>query len=148
MSRFLVTNATGYISLHIVDQLLKKGYFVRGSVRNVRDKKRIAPLLKYGKMSINQLELIEADLLEPETWIDAVENIDIIIHLANPSPIDRLGDEQGLIEPSVSGTLNVLNAAIKSSVKKVIINSLAFTFFDQLLNNETNDDEDDCAEVS
>ena len=142
MSRFLVTNATGYISLHIIDELLKAGHFVRGTLRDIKDQKRIKPFFKYDQIGINQLELVQADLLEPETWNQAVQNIDIIIHLANPSPIDRHGDEQGLIEPSVSGTLNILNAALKSSVKRVIINSLAFTMFDPLLNNIINDDND------
>ena len=146
MTRFLVTNANGYIALHIVDQLLKEGHFVRCSVRNVRDDKSIAPLLKYGPTSMKQLELVEADLLEPDSWIDAVETIDIVIHVINPSPIDRPGDGQGLMKPSISGTINVLNAAANSNVKRVIVNSSASTMFGSCHQNKIYD-ETDWAEV-
>lgn len=32
-AKFLVAGANGFIGSHVVDQLLKLGYFVRGSVR-------------------------------------------------------------------------------------------------------------------
>ena len=41
MSRFLVTLANGYIGLHVVDQLLRGGYFVRAIVRNLKDEKNL-----------------------------------------------------------------------------------------------------------
>ena len=139
MVRFLVTNATGYISLHIVNLLLKQGFFVRGTVRSLNDE--IESFLK------NQirLELVEADLLEPESWYNAVQNIDIVIHVITPSPVERPGDGQGLMMPSVRGTLNVLNAAANSNVKRVIVNSSALTMLGS--SNKEKIDENDWADV-
>ena len=34
MEKVLVTGATGYIGLHCIDQLLKQGYAVNGSIRS------------------------------------------------------------------------------------------------------------------
>ena len=34
MEKVMVTGATGYIGLHCIDQLLKQGYAVNGSIRS------------------------------------------------------------------------------------------------------------------
>ncbi len=46
MEKVLVTGATGYIGLHCVDQLLKQGYAVNGSVRSPERKDEIFEALK------------------------------------------------------------------------------------------------------
>jgi nucleoside-diphosphate-sugar epimerase len=66
--------------------------------------------------------------------------------VASPSPIDKPGEGQGLMKPSVNGTLNVLNAAANSTVKRVIVNSSAFTMFGSFPQNKTYN-ENDWAEV-
>jgi len=38
--RVLVTGASGYIALHVINQLLKDGHKVRGTVRNLKDEKK------------------------------------------------------------------------------------------------------------
>lgn len=124
MTNFLVIGATGYIALHVIDQLLKSGYFVRGIVRNVKDKKQIEPLINLAsKYLIGKLEITEADLLEPSSWKEVVLNIDIIIHFCSPFPIEKFERPLILFEPTVIGTLNVLNAALNTTVKRVVINS-------------------------
>ena len=35
MDKVLVTGASGYIALHCISELLKKGYAVKGSLRNL-----------------------------------------------------------------------------------------------------------------
>ena len=95
MSRFLVTLANGYIGLHVVDQLLRGGYFVRAIVRNLKDEKNLEYLKKLFKYDVNQLEFAEADLLDPHSWINVVENIDFIIHTTLPFPLERFSDSEG-----------------------------------------------------
>ncbi len=123
MSRFLVTGASGYIALHTVDQLLKQGYFVRGTVRSLKDEKKTEPIRNLAKNTTGQLELVEADLLNGDSWKKAVESIDIILHIASPLPLANPSDEQEVIRPAVEGTLNVLNAALNTSVKRVVVTS-------------------------
>jgi nucleoside-diphosphate-sugar epimerase len=127
MSRFLVTGASGYIALHVVDQLLKTGHYVRGTVRSLKDEKKIQPIRNLAQSNPKLLELVEAELLDPNSWKSAVENIDYIIHVASPLPIANPADEQEVIKPAVDGTLNVLKAALNTKVKRVVVTSSGLT---------------------
>ncbi len=130
MVKYLVTSANGYIALHVVDQLLSQGVHVRGVVRSIKDQKCIEPLIKLAtKNKLGKLELIEADLMDSLTWRAAVESIDYIIHFTSPFPHDKLTPQnEGLFEPTVMGTMNILNAAVNcESVKRIVINSCCST---------------------
>ena len=41
MEKVMVTGATGYIGLHCIDQLLKQGYAVNGSIRSPERKEEV-----------------------------------------------------------------------------------------------------------
>ena len=72
MARVLVTGASGFLASHIVSQLLERGEFiVRGSVRNLSNENKVAPLkkLKSGNAKYD-LELVEADLTNKESWTE------------------------------------------------------------------------------
>ena len=57
MERVLVTGATGYIGLHCVDQLLKQGYAVNGSVRSPERKDEIFEALKKNHTPTDNLNI-------------------------------------------------------------------------------------------
>lgn len=72
MTRVLVTGASGFLASHIVLQLLERGEFmVRGTVRSLKNDKKVAPLRNLrpenGKY---ELELVEADLTNKESWTE------------------------------------------------------------------------------
>lgn len=69
----LVTGVTGYIGGRLVPALLDKGYNVRVLSRDVS---RLQ-----GRRWIDKVELVEADVLQPDTLPDALENIDISYYL-------------------------------------------------------------------
>lgn len=64
----LVTGASGYIASHVVKTLLDSGYQVRGTVRNISDEKKVQPLKLLSTKDDRNLQLVEADLMNPETW--------------------------------------------------------------------------------
>ncbi len=108
----IVTGASGYVATHIVQQLLQAGYKVRGTVRSLLDDKKVTPLRTICPSSQHNLELVEADLLSPESWIPAVRGCTYVIHTASPVPARYRNpdDENEYLKPIVEGTLSVLKA--------------------------------------
>ncbi|KAJ1366876.1 hypothetical protein KIN20_027658 [Parelaphostrongylus tenuis] len=115
----LVTGASGYIASHCVRLLLNQGYRVRGTVRSLKNEKKVAPIRRL--QQDERLELVEADLMNEECWKSAVSGCQYILHIASPFLI---APDASCIDIAVTGTLNVLRAASKEySVKKVVITS-------------------------
>lgn len=122
----LVTGASGYIATHIVKQLLEEGYRVRGTVRSLKDEKKVDPLRNLTKKARFPVELVEADLLNETSWSNAVKGCTHVIHTASPFPsATRHRNEEVLIKPALNGTLNVLRACVQegSNVKRVVLTS-------------------------
>lgn len=94
-TRYLVTGASGYIGMHVVEQLLRQGHEVRASIRNLKHKEKVNAIKKLGTV-----EIVEADLNDAEAWHKATSNIDVVIHLAvNISP-----EESSYIKTAIDGT--------------------------------------------
>lgn len=118
----LVTGATGYLASHIIKQLLETNHLVKGTVRSLINKEKYQFLYDKCPNSKN-LTLVEAELTNKNSWLDAVENCDYIIHVASPIPPYNPKNENDIITPAVEGTLNVLEAAVTKGVKKVVVTS-------------------------
>lgn len=116
--KILVTGASGYIALHVVNMLIKQGHHVRGTVRNLNDSCKVEPLRRLGPV-----ELYQADLLDAESWKKPCEGVDIVLHIASPLPVAAPSDENLVIRPAVEGTLNVFNAALNANVERVVFTS-------------------------
>ena len=119
-----VTGITGYIGSHVGLNLLRDGsYRVRGTVRSKTNVAKIDPLRKaYGEL-FEQLELVEADLLDSNTMREAVAGSTYVIHVASPFVIDEPRDPMTLIRPAVEGTKSVLEACKAAGVRRVSITS-------------------------
>ena len=91
----------------------------------MKNEKKLAPLRKAFGENFSSIELVEADLLKPETLDLAIAGCDYVVHTASPFPIEKVKDENVLIKPAVEGTLAVVKAAHKHRVKRVVITSSA-----------------------
>lgn len=90
----------------------------------MKNEKKIQPLKDgYGEELFNQLELVEADLLNEESVIEACKDCTYIIHTASPFPIAQPKNEDELIKPAVEGTLAALKGAQRYGAKRVVITS-------------------------
>eukprot|EP01080_Neovahlkampfia_damariscottae_P007862 gene7862-12333_t len=120
-----VTGGSGFISLHLIIQLLEKGYQVNATVRSLENKKKISFLLSLAEKYPKNLKLFEADLLKPYSFDEAIKDVSIVYHVASPFlPSSKVENpEKDLIEPALKGTENVLNSVLKQGVKKVVITS-------------------------
>jgi len=120
--KVLVTGISGFLGSHVGKLLLEKGYTVRGTVRDKKNVKKIKPLESLPCQE--RLELVEADLLKPDSWDAAVAGCTMVAHVASPFPAAIPKDPNQLIRPAVEGTLAVLKAcAAHKEVKSVVITS-------------------------
>jgi uncharacterized protein YbjT (DUF2867 family) len=85
----VVTGATGYIAGHIIDQLIRKGYTVRGTVRSMTDSKSVQ-LAK----DFPSLQLFEADLLKHGSFDAAIAAAAFVFHTASPATLKATADPQ------------------------------------------------------
>ena len=119
MKRVLVTGANGHVGNNLVRLLVEKGYTVRASVRNAKDPEKTKHLEPLG------VEIVEADLMKPETLEAAVEGMDGVFQVAAAYVTWSRDPQRDIIDPSVIGGINVLRAAKEAGVKKVVFTSSA-----------------------
>ncbi|MBE0428995.1 MAG: NAD-dependent epimerase/dehydratase family protein [Thermoleophilia bacterium] len=123
--KVLITGGAGFIGSHTAELLIKAGHEVRvlddfsaGNSSNLATVKK-------------EIDLVEADILDLETVSAACLHIEVVFHLAAISSV-----EQSIQEPlrthavNASGTLNVLEAARRASVRRVIYSSSAAVYGD------------------
>ena len=127
----LVTGVSGYIASWVAKYLVDEGYLVHGTVRSLSDPDKIAHLHKIDRESSGTLRLFEADLLVPDSFKDAMQGCELVIHLASPFMIQHIKDpENQLIKPAVEGTRNVLETVSNTaSVKRVVLTSSVVAIF-------------------
>ncbi|KAL5707291.1 cinnamoyl-CoA reductase [Ranunculus cassubicifolius] len=148
-----VTGAGGYVASWLVKLLLSKGYIVHGTVRDTGDEKN-AHLKKLDKAAEN-LKLFNADLLNYNSLCEAISGCTGVFHVACPVPSGSVPNpEVELLEPAVSGTLNVLKACLEGGVKRVVyVSSVAAVMYnpnwpkDQVMDESCWSDKDYCKET-
>ena len=123
--KFLVTGGAGFIGSNIVEELLKRSYSVR-VLDNFSTGKR-ENLKEFEK----DIELIEGDIRSYHTVIQSVKGIDVILHQAAlPSVPRSINDPITTNEVNAGGTLNILDAAKESGVKRIVYASSSSVYGD------------------
>jgi dihydroflavonol-4-reductase len=119
----LVTGASGFIASHIISQLLAAGYRVRGTVRDPARTAKHSHLMALPG-AVERLDLVPADLLDPDAFDEAVVGCDYVLHTASPFQLDVGDPQRDLVEPAVNGTLSVLRACQEAgSARRVVLTS-------------------------
>lgn len=117
-------SGSGFIALHIILQLLNKGYPVRTTVRSLsREAQLKQALSNNGVTNVDSLQVVAANLEKDEGWVDAAKGCSYVLHVASPFPDYAPKHEDELIKPAREGTLRVLRAAKAASVKRVVVTS-------------------------
>jgi len=119
----LVTGAGGFIGSHLVERLIKEKFKVRAFVR-YNSSNSWGWIDSFPKNTINNLEIFTGDIRDPNGVREAVKDIDIIFHLAALIGIPfSYHSPDSYVDTNIKGTLNILQAAKSSKVKKVLITS-------------------------
>ena len=116
--KFLVTGGAGFIGSNLADALVANGDRVR-IIDNFSSGKRenIAHLE-------NKIEVIDGDIRDYWTVLQAVDGIDYILHQAAlPSVPRSVNNPLTSNEVNINGTLNMLEAAKNAGVKKFVMAS-------------------------
>ncbi|KAF9647899.1 NAD(P)-binding protein, partial [Thelephora ganbajun] len=123
--RILVTGGTGFLGAHIVDLLLERGIRV---VATARSEPKAKDFVERRSGFKDLLEVVVTGDLGPVGAFDSIaKDVDVIIHCASPLPNEPSSGSslsQTLIEPAISGTLSILQAARKNpTLKRLVLTS-------------------------
>jgi len=113
----LVTGANGHVGYTLTKILVERGYNVRASVRNKNDPKLVSHLDSL------DIELVEMDLMEPESIESAMQNMEGLFQVAAVYQSWAKNPDEDIINPSIIGGINALKAANNAGIKKVIFTS-------------------------
>ena len=119
----LVTGASGYIGSHIVANLLSKGKVVRATVRDASDPERTDHLRNMEVARGGSLEIIEMNLLDSESVHRAVYGCKEVIHTAAVVVLKSKKPQEKIVDPSVVGTQNVLDAIDSSETVECLVHT-------------------------
>jgi nucleoside-diphosphate-sugar epimerase len=127
-AQFLVTGGAGFIGSHVTERLLDDGATVRvldnfssGSPEN----------LPFARRFDGRLEIIRADIRDLATVESAARGVEVIFHQAAMRSVPRsVADPLGANDNNVTGTLNVLEAARRAHVRRVVYASSSSVYGD------------------
>lgn len=121
MNTYLITGGCGFIGSHIAEELAKK----------VNNKVIILDNLSSGYLKNiehleGKVEFVKADVRDFEDLLSITEGVDYIFHMASLiSVFDSVKRPRESHDINLTGTLNILESAVKNKIKRIVIASSA-----------------------
>lgn len=132
--KVLITGGAGFIGSHLTAYLVNKGVEVVVLDNLLRGNKIEDAILR-------KITLIQGDVKNQELVINLAENCDYIYHLAAILGVDIVADNPvETMETEVEGTKNVVYAALKHGVKKVIYASTSGVYGHSAIEKSVDED--------
>lgn len=119
----LVTGGSGYLGSWCAIELLRRGYRVRTTVRDLAREPEVRAAIGSEVDPGDHLTVLAADLLADAGWAEAVAGCEYVLHVASPFPPKQPDDPDELIVPARDGTLRVLGAALDAGVERIVVTS-------------------------
>jgi UDP-glucose 4-epimerase len=124
-SRVLITGGAGLIGSHIADQLVQDGVreivVLDNLVRGLREN-----LTAAGRKG--RVTLVEGDIGDRDLLTESMNGVDVVFHLAAIRITQCAQEPRLAVETLVNGTFNVVEAAVKAGVRKVVASSTASVY--------------------
>lgn len=119
--KVLVTGAGGFIGSHLAEKLCACGYKVKAFVHY--NSRNSWGWLESSKCK-QRIEIVSGDIRDTDIVRQAMGDVGMVFHLAALIGIPySYHSPEAYVETNIRGTLNILQAAMDSGVKKVIITS-------------------------
>ncbi len=118
--KILITDATGMLGFQLIKDFIKKG-------ENLRVLRFLSEDVSHLEKYKNNLEIIDADLLDISLLEDALQGIEYIYHCKELVSFHPQ-DEQKLFDINIIGTRNIVNIALSLVVKKIVFVSSTLAF--------------------
>ncbi|MEL7160350.1 MAG: NAD-dependent epimerase/dehydratase family protein, partial [Bacteroidota bacterium] len=108
----LLTGPTGFVGLPLARALHQAGKKVRGLVRSTSDTAAL-------EQAVPNIELAVGDLNDPDSLLDALDGIEIVIHAAALVSY-QARDRDRMMLVNGEGTANLVNMALEAGVRRFI----------------------------
>jgi NAD dependent epimerase/dehydratase len=121
--RVLITGADGFIGSHLTEALIKEGCTVKAFCY-YNSFNSWGWLDTIPQESRQELEVFTGDIRDPNGVRKAMENIDVVFHLAALIAIPfSYHSPDSYVDTNIKGTLNVLQAARDLNIEKLLVTS-------------------------
>lgn len=115
-----IIGGSGFIGSHITKKFLDEGYSVKVSVTDIKKSEKYKHLFNLensDNLNISALKVEDLEVLK-----DFISDCEIVIHGGTPFQLDVNDPQKELIDPTINGTKNFLEAISETpSIEKVII---------------------------
>ena len=118
----LVTGGTGLVGAHLLMDLIKEEMPIRAIYRSEKSlnkvKKVFAAYNIDWESSLQKIEWVQSDLLNPDVLLDSFDGVDYVYHCAAMVSFNKK-DKDMLFKVNIEGTANVVNLCLENGVKKL-----------------------------
>jgi NAD dependent epimerase/dehydratase len=121
--KILVTGADGFIGSHLVETLIDKGYRVKAFVY-YNSFNNWGWIDSFPAEKKSKLEIFSGDIRDPNGVYTAMEDCTVVFHLAALIAIPySYHSPDSYVDTNVKGTLNIVQAAKRLNIKRVLCTS-------------------------
>ena len=123
MGKILVTGADGFIGSHLTEELIKNGHRVKAFIY-YNSFNSWGWIDTFPKDIKDKIEIFTGDIRDPNGVKTAMENCEIVFHLAALIGIPfSYNSPDSYIDTNIKGTLNILQAARQLKTERVLVTS-------------------------
>lgn len=122
----LLTGATGYVGSRVLLDALRSGYHVRITARTPEKAQKVLsnPVIQALSPGERLTSIVIPDITVPGAFDEALKDITYVIHVGSPVPVPNYEPMSEVYQPTVAGTSNLLNSALKvPTIKRIVITS-------------------------
>jgi UDP-glucose 4-epimerase len=123
-STALVTGGLGYIGSYVVRDLCDRGW----QVRVLDNRYRCDPNTASELAALDGVEVVEGDIRYAHMVESATQGVEAVVHLAAVCMNKSIADPTESLDVNLMGTQNVLDAAARASVRRIVYASSASVY--------------------